>query len=76
MNTLKFYRLQKKLTVKDLAEKVGISPSTYSYIEREEITASEDVADKIAGIFSIPKEDIFFPQRFGIRELKGFETNG
>lgn len=71
MNSLKFYRLHRNLTVKEFSSKLGISPSTYSYIERGEITASEEVAGKISEILSVPKEDVFFPARFGIREFKG-----
>jgi transcriptional regulator with XRE-family HTH domain len=48
MNYLKFLRLQRGLTIKELAERVGISASTLSYIERGEQTASEDVVQKIA----------------------------
>lgn len=70
MNTLKFYRLSKELTIKEMAESIGISPSSYSYIERGVITASEEVAVKIAEVLKIPKTSIFYPVRFGISELK------
>lgn len=69
MNTLKFYRLSNKLTMKELAEMVGISPSTYSYIENGEITVSDEVAEKLAKTLSISKESIFYPAKFRIREL-------
>jgi transcriptional regulator with XRE-family HTH domain len=70
MNYLKFYRLQRGLTIKELSELVGIPASTYSYIERGEQTASEEVVQKIATVLKISLDHLFYPAKFRIRELE------
>lgn len=69
MNSLKFYRLKKGLTMKELADMVGIPQSSYSYIEKGDITANEEVVQKICNVLKIPREGIFYPAKFRIREL-------
>jgi transcriptional regulator with XRE-family HTH domain len=71
MNYLKFLRLQRGLTIKELAERAGISASTLSYIERGEQTASEDVVQKIATALKVSSNYLFSPAKFRIRELEG-----
>lgn len=70
MNSLKFYRLQRDLTMKEMAEKIGISQSLYHYIEKGEANASEEVAAKICEILNVPKEGIFYPSKFRIYKLE------
>lgn len=70
MNSLKFYRLRKELTMKEMAEKVGISQSLYSYIEKGEVNASQEVAEKICEILNVPREGIFYPSKFRICKLE------
>lgn len=76
MNILMITRLQKKYTKKHLAERVGISPAYYSYIESGERTADIITAKKIADTLELSVEDIFLPTRFTICEVnKGDNGN-
>jgi transcriptional regulator with XRE-family HTH domain len=70
MNYLKFFRLQRGLTIRELAELAGISASTLSYIERGEQTATEDVVQKIATVLKVSSNHLFYPAKFRIRELE------
>ncbi|HIX42105.1 MAG TPA: helix-turn-helix transcriptional regulator [Candidatus Kurthia intestinigallinarum] len=57
---LKVLRAKHNVTQKDLARKLGVSPSTLSMIESGENTPSLELAYKIASIFGKSIEDIFF----------------
>jgi transcriptional regulator with XRE-family HTH domain len=71
LNYLKFYRLLKGFSMKELAEKVGISTSKYQQIENGEQTASSEVANKIAKILEVSPNRIFFASKYTIREMEG-----
>lgn len=70
MNSLKYYRLKNELTMKEMAEKVGISQTLYSYIEKGNITAKEEIAKKICEVLNVPQEGIFYPAKFRICKLE------
>lgn len=70
MNKLKFYRLQSGLTMDQISETLEIPKSTYSKIESGEVTASEQTVKKISNLFNVPKEQLFYPVRFTIRDYK------
>lgn len=76
MNYLKFYRLNKGFSMKEIAEKAGISTSKYQQIEQGEQTASCEVATKIAQILEVSPNHIFFASKFTIREMEGGVLNG
>lgn len=56
---LKLQRESRKLTQKDIAEKISIDPSVYSRIEAGEIMPTEDKLWKIANLFGIGIEKLF-----------------
>jgi transcriptional regulator with XRE-family HTH domain len=69
MNFLKFYRLSKGFTMEEVAKYSGISPAKYGQIEKGEQTASDDAAKKISTLLEVPKEQIFLPTKFTVREI-------
>ena len=71
MNKLKFYRLQSGLSIDQVSKEINITASTYYKIECGEVTASEQTVEKISSLFNVPKEQLFYPVRFTIREYKG-----
>lgn len=56
--------------MKQIAKHINVPESTYFKIESGEVTASEQTVEKIANLFNVPKEQLFYPVRFTIRELK------
>ena len=63
MNNLMITRLKKKYTKKHLADRVGISPAYYGFIENGTRTADKEIAKKIADVLEVEVEDIFLPSR-------------
>ncbi len=59
-NKLKVYRAIHHLTQEQLAEKVGVSRQTIIAIESNKYLASLGLAFKIAALFKVKIEDIFF----------------
>lgn len=60
----KLYEARKKrgLTQQEVAERVGIDRTHYVRIENGSRTPSLGVARKIASVFGMPIEEIFFPE--------------
>ena len=58
-NKIKVLRAMNDLTQADLAEKVGVSRQTISYLETGRYMPSLKIAYKIAKIFGVPIEEIF-----------------
>ncbi|TLS37773.1 helix-turn-helix transcriptional regulator [Pseudalkalibacillus caeni] len=69
MNSLIMARLTKKLTKKEVAEKAGITPAMYSYIESGERSVDIETSKKIAKALGKKHEDIFLPSRLTVREV-------
>lgn len=65
MNTRKIYnrisllRVERGISRKDLAEKIGVNFQTIGYLEREEYNPSLDLAFRISEVFGLPVEYIF-----------------
>jgi len=59
-NRLKELRNQKKLTQEDLADIIGVSRQTINAIEKEKFDPSLPTAFKMAELFNLKIEDIFF----------------
>lgn len=66
---MKLRELREKAGYKqiEIAEKVGLSLSTYSAYEIGYRTIPTDVAEKLAKIYGMTVEDIFLPARFTSR---------
>lgn len=64
---LKFYRLQKDLTLHKLSAKVGISPSALCQIETGRISPSIKTLEKIANVLGIAVGE-FFEKNKGNRD--------
>jgi putative transcriptional regulator len=59
-NRLKNLRNQKKMTQEDLADIIGVSRQTINAIEKEKFDPSLPTAFKMAELFNLKIEDIFF----------------
>ena len=57
---LKEMRYKKGLTAKEVAEKVGISKAFYCQLENRKRRLSYDAAIKIAGVFNVKPDYIFY----------------
>ena len=60
MNKLKELRLENNITLKEMAKKVGISYTYYWQIENKERNLYYYLAVKIAKIFNLKPDDIFY----------------
>lgn len=58
-NNIKEFRIKEGWTQNELAQKLKISRQTISLIERNKLTPSIVIADKIAKIFSKNIESVF-----------------
>lgn len=65
MNSRKIYnriavlRHERRLTRKDLADRIGVNFQTIGYLEREEYNPSLDLAFRISEVFDLPVTLIF-----------------
>jgi putative transcriptional regulator len=59
-NTIKVQRAKKDLTQEELAGLVGVTRTTINYVERSKWVPSTILALKIARVFEVPFEDVFF----------------
>ena len=60
VNTMKVQRAKKDLTQEQLAELVGVTRKTINSIERGHFVPSTVLALKIARIFEVPVEEVFY----------------
>ncbi len=70
MNTLlKQLRIQSNRTLRKVADSIGIHPAHLSRVERGQLQASPDLAEKLANYFdrAITEEQILYPSRFSGR---------
>jgi putative transcriptional regulator len=59
-NNLKVHRARKNLTQEELAGRVGVTRPTINFIENGRFVPSTLLALKIARIFEVPFEEVFF----------------
>lgn len=59
-NKIKVFRAEKSMTQEQLAEKVGASRQTILAIEKNKYTPSLMLAFKIASVFGVGIEKVFF----------------
>lgn len=59
-NTMKVQRAKKDLTQEQLAELVGVTRTTINLIERRKFIPSAVIALKIAQVFGVPFEEVFY----------------
>jgi DNA-binding XRE family transcriptional regulator len=52
-------REERRLSRKDLAERIGVNPQTVGYLERGEYNPSLDLAFRISECFDLPIEAVF-----------------
>jgi putative transcriptional regulator len=57
---MRVFRAKKDLTQERLAELVGVTRTTINFVENERWIPSAYLALKIARVFEVPFEDIFF----------------
>lgn len=62
-NQLKVLRAQRDWTQADLAQRLGVSRQTINVIEKGHYDPSLPLAFKIARLFDLPIEAVFFPER-------------
>ena len=70
---LKKVREQSKLTAAEVAEKVGITKGYYSMIENGKRGLSYTIAVKIADVFDMKPDEIFFEHEFTNEKLPAKE---
>jgi len=58
-NRIAVLRLERDISRKDLAEKIGVNFQTVGYLEREEYNPSLDLAFRICEFFGLPVEMVF-----------------
>lgn len=58
MFSLKLARIRKKLTQKELAELIGVSPSTINRIETGKQILKIDMLNKLADVLEIPVNEL------------------
>ena len=63
-NRIEILRKIKKLSRKELAEKIGVNFQTVGYLEREEYNPSLDLAFRISEVFQLPINLIFSTKPF------------
>lgn len=59
-NTIKVQRAKKDLTQEQLAELVGVTRTTINFVERGKWVPSAVLALKIAQVFEVPFEEVFY----------------
>jgi putative transcriptional regulator len=59
-NTIKVQRAKKDLTQEELAGLVGVTRTTIHYVERGKWVPSTILAIKIAHVFEVPFEEVFY----------------
>ncbi len=59
-NTIKVQRAKKDLTQEQLSELVGVTRTTINFVERGRWVPSAVLALKIANVFGVPFEEVFF----------------
>lgn len=59
-NTIKVQRAKKDLTQEQLAELVGVTRTTINFVERGRWVPSTVLALKIAKVFEVPFEEVFY----------------
>ena len=62
-NDLKVHRARKNLTQEELADLVGVTRPTINFIENGRFVPSALLALKIARIFEVPFEEVFFLEK-------------
>lgn len=58
-NRINILRLERRLSRRELAQRIGVNVQTVGYLEREEYNPSLDLAFRISGVFGLPVEMIF-----------------
>ena len=61
-NIRKLRFLRNEMTQQDLAEKVGVTRQTIIAMEQDKYSPSLDLAFRIALVFEVPLEEVFFYQ--------------
>lgn len=67
---LKSLRLENKMTLQEVANKVGITKVHYLYLENGERGLSYDMAIKISSVFGLKPDDIFLDSELTKTEQK------
>lgn len=62
LDKLKAKRKEESLTIYDMASKLKITPSYYSQIENRKKKLYYDTAFKIAAIFNLKPDDLFYDE--------------
>ena len=73
---LKVELLRRKITQKELARTLGLSPSHISRLVRGEARWRARLRRRIAEYLGVPEQKIFMPRRARRREKRDHTTNG
>jgi putative transcriptional regulator len=64
-NRIKVYRALRNLTQEALADQLGVTRQTILAIEKEKYDPSLELAFRIAGLFKVPIDKMFFYEKDG-----------
>ena len=70
MNRLREYRTEGNYRQKDLAKKIGVTRQAYGFYESGMAKPPLDKAKKLADIFGVSIEDIFFSKTDELNSIK------
>jgi transcriptional regulator with XRE-family HTH domain len=62
---LSYYRVESGMTRKEIAEKIGVSASTYSRWETGSRKPNREMAQKLSRLFGVPAHDLSFGKENG-----------
>lgn len=62
-NNLKVYRAIQNLTQAELAERIGITRTSINAIETRRVVPSTVLAIKLAQVFGVPVEELFYIEK-------------
>lgn len=62
---LKVLRVERDLTQRDVAKFLGVSPTTYNWIEQRRRPCNDDERKKLAKYFRVDESEIFNIQELG-----------
>jgi len=68
--TLAEVRKAKNITQAEMAEMLGVSVAAYNLYENGERKIPSEIAEKIAKILGIDKNEYFIPKTFAVRKTK------
>ena len=68
MKQIEDVRKEKGYTQEYVAANIGVATSSYNQYETGARSIPADIAERIAGVLGVARDDIFLPVKFTVRE--------